>query len=206
MWNGHGRGADGGLAVDLCVVSSGNGGVVAAEPNAADGEAGVAASFGDTGFLEQGKRAASCAEEYEVGGNTVVVAGLFIFYFEVPMAVVAVQVLDTAGIANGEAFFFCELVEEEAGERAVVDVGAGDHLCGGDYFAVGAAFHDQGEPFFQLLGIHGEFHAVVVGMCSERGVALFKEGCVVGAAYEAEVGHGVDKGPGVFDGAFCHQV
>ena len=107
MWNRHGRGADGGFSINLCVVSSGNGGVVAAKPDAADGEAGVAASFGDAGFLKKGKCAASCAEEHEIGWHTIVVAVLFIFYFEIPVAVVAVQVLDAAGIVDGEAFFFC---------------------------------------------------------------------------------------------------
>ena len=73
--HGHGRGAHGGLAVDLGAVLGREGLVGAAEELAGDREAAEALAFRDAGGLQQVQRAAAGADEDELGVDRAVLAG-----------------------------------------------------------------------------------------------------------------------------------
>jgi hypothetical protein len=79
------------------------------------------------------------------------------------------------------------------GERAVIDIGAGDHAGRGDILVDGAARHDERHPFAQCLDVFGIFHAAVEMMRGQRGVALFEKIDMGLAVDEAHVRHGMDE-------------
>ena len=85
--NGHGRGADGGLAVDLGVVLGGEGLVCAAEELAGDGESAVALAFRNAGRLQQVQGAAAGADEHELGVDAAAFPGSRVLERKVPAAV-----------------------------------------------------------------------------------------------------------------------
>ena len=75
MRHGHGRGADGGLAVDLRAVLGREALVGAAEELAGDREPAEALAFRDAGGLQQVQRPAARADEHELGVDRAVLAG-----------------------------------------------------------------------------------------------------------------------------------
>jgi hypothetical protein len=131
--NGHRRRTDIGHAVDFGVMPFVDGWVVAAQPNAADREAGVTVRFRNPRFLQERQGAAAGAEKDEFcRGRCLRLVGR-IDRFDAPAApVLAVQSGDAARIVNGEAAERLQITDEIAGQRPVIHVRAGDHPGSGD--------------------------------------------------------------------------
>ena len=83
---------------------------------------------------------------------------------------------------------------QQMGQRAVVDIGAGDDASCRERLLVLAALHDQRRPFGDLLVILAVLHAVIAMVRGHRVEALAQEGDIVLAPHEAHVRARVDEG------------
>ena len=102
--NGHRRRTDIGHAVDFGVMPFVDRRVIAAQPNAADREAGVTVRFRNPRFLKERQGAAAGAEEDEFCGGRCLRVVSRIDRFDAPAAaVLAVEPGDATRIVNGEA-------------------------------------------------------------------------------------------------------
>src|ERR1700685_4159618 len=72
------------LPVTLGVVALVDLGVVAAKPDSADRKPGIAVPFGNARFLQQGQRAAACADEHKFCRYRSFLAAFEIVYFDAP--------------------------------------------------------------------------------------------------------------------------
>src|ERR1700693_1619897 len=63
----HGRRSVRGFSIDLRMMAFVDGGVVAAQPDAADREATISCAFGNAGFLQQRQSATASPDEDELG-------------------------------------------------------------------------------------------------------------------------------------------
>src|SRR5882672_11393644 len=83
------------LAVNFGMVALVDFGIVAAQPDSTDREAAIAVALGNTGFLQQGQRAAACADEHEFRLYRSLLAALEIVNIDTPApTVLADQVCD----------------------------------------------------------------------------------------------------------------
>ena len=82
---------------------------------------------------------------------------------------------------------------EKMGERAEVDVGAGDDARRRDRLLLAASFHQERRPVGDLDLVVAVFHAVVAMVRAHRIEPLLQEGDVLGATHEAHVRHRVDE-------------
>jgi hypothetical protein len=92
------------------------------------------------------------------------------------------------------------------GQRAVVDVGAGDDACRRDLLVGAAAFHDQRGPCGDLLMIVGIFHAAIAVMRRHCRESPLEERHILGAANEAHVRYRMNEGLGIGDRSLLHQI
>src|SRR5580692_1877449 len=88
MRHRHRRRAYRRLAVDLGVVALVDLGIVATQPDAADGEAAIASALRDTGLLQQWQRAAAGADKDEFGPHRPLLAANRIMNLDAPAPVV----------------------------------------------------------------------------------------------------------------------
>src|SRR3979490_186399 len=88
MRHRHRRRADRRLAVNLGVVPLVDLGIVAAQPNAADGKATIAPPLGDAGLLQQWQRASACADEHEFRLYRSLLAAIKIVNLDAPAPIV----------------------------------------------------------------------------------------------------------------------
>ena len=107
---------------------------------------------------------------------------------------------------DGETFLAPQVGQQVGRQRAVVHVGARDHVRRGHHLAGVAALHEQRRPFGDLLVILGILHAAIAVMGAHRGVALLQEGRPLRADHEAHVRHGMDEIVRRGDGALLDQV
>ena len=103
------------------------------------------------------------------------------------------QAGDAAPIVYGEAAERLQVADQIAGQRSVIDVGAGDHAGGGDGVGIRTALDDQRNPVAQCLLVLGVFHAAVKVVSGQGCVSLLEEGDVGGAVHEAHVRHRMDE-------------
>ena len=194
----EGAGVGRGRAVGLGEVAVDDGGVVADEPLAGDGEGAEAAGDGEARGLEERERAAAGADKHEGRAHGAGFAGVEVAHGEFPVGVGAAEAVDAVAGEDAAVFLRAEPREEVAGEEAEVHIGAGVDLGGGDGFAVGAAVDEERGPAAKDGGVGGKLHRSENRMPRERGVAGAEEGDGVGAADKAEVRHGADPvgGPG----------
>ena len=180
MGHRHGRRAGGGLAIDFGMVAPGHRVVVAAQPDAADREAAIAAPLRNAGSLEQLERGAAGADEDEAGRDGLAGTAIGILDGDLPApAGLPVERHDLAVVVEVEARLAREGRDQEMGERAVVDVAAGDHARGGDRLTRIASFDDERCPFGDLGPILAVFHPHVAMMRRHLPIAGPKEGDVL---------------------------
>ena len=169
-------------AVDLGGVAVDDLGLVAAQPDAAHREAGEALGLGDAGLLQQRDRGAAGAEEDGAGVEGAPCAGGLVRDLEAPAAGgQAMQAGHLLGEVHGEAVLLAQVVEQVAGQRAVVHVGAVDDTRRRDRLRGIAALHQQRRPLGICCVVLGIFHAVIAGMRAHRGVPLPEERLAIGA-------------------------
>jgi hypothetical protein len=205
MRHRHRRRTDGGVGVDLGMMALIDRRVVAAQPDATDGEAGVTVALRYAGFLQEQNRSAAGAQKDELRGDGLFRAVLRVASFDPPAAAVATEVVDAMAIVDREAVAPRKVAEQIAGECAVVQVGAGNHPGRRDLLAGRTAFHHKGNPFGQRLLVLGELHPVVKVMCRECRMAFPEEAHIRGALHEAHMRHRMDERSRIHH-ALAHQV
>ena len=180
---------------------------VAAQPDAAHREPGIAVPFGDLGFLQEFQPAAAGADEHELRRDGLLAAGIEILHRDAPAAVIeAVEVGDLVLVVDRKARLRLQLADQQVGERAVVDVRAGDHPGRGDGLLLVAPLHHQRRPLGDLTVVFAVFHAVIAVVRRHRLVPVAQEGDVLVAPDEAHMRAGFDEGVRVRDGALGDEV
>src|ERR1700733_12522809 len=89
MRYGHGRRSYRGFTVYLGVVTGGDLGIIAAKPDSAHREPGIAATLRNAGFDQQWQRPATGADKNEFGRNIAVRTAFFIPYPQTPSIPIA---------------------------------------------------------------------------------------------------------------------
>src|SRR4029077_13312070 len=121
--NGHRRGTDRGLAVDLGMTPLVQRGMLTAQPDAAHGKPAIAFFLGDSGLLQQRQRAASGAEKDEFCGGRSPVAGPRVFCGPPPApAALASDIVHVVGVMDGKAREPLEIADEMAGKGTAKEV------------------------------------------------------------------------------------
>jgi hypothetical protein len=131
MGHGHRWRALGSLPIDLDVVALHEFLGVAYEPDAAHWEAAVAMPLGNIGLLQQFQRTAASANEDELRGDLLDSARRVVLRLDKPSSVVRpLQIPVVMSIAQIDAGLFREVIEKQVGERAIVNVRAGNDVGG----------------------------------------------------------------------------
>ena len=207
MGHRHRRGADGGLAIDLRIVPLCDLGLVAAQPDAAHGKAGITLRLGNLGILQQRQRAAAGAQEYELRPDGPFSAAGHVLDGHVPAAVgLAAHMLDPRLEMRGEAAEGLEISQKIVRERAVVHIGTDRHIGGGNGLFRGAPLHDQRRPLFDLLLVFRILHPLIAAMGRQRRVPLLQESNIVGTPDEAHMRNRVNEGSGRGDRSLLDQI
>jgi Zn-dependent protease with chaperone function len=82
-----------------------------------------------------------------------------------------------------------QTTRRKVGQRTIIHVRAGDHARRGDYVVRIAPFHDQRNPFRDLLLVIGKFHPVIQRMARQGFEPLAQEIAILNSTHETEVGH-----------------
>src|SRR5262249_43539905 len=148
------------LAIDLGVMALVDVGVVAAQPNAADGKSAVALALRDSGLLQEQQRAAAGSEIDELRRGRARLAAVLVLHVDAPApARLAADVGDAMRVVDRKPLRAREVANEAAGERSIIDVGAGDDPRGGHLLVGGATLHHQRDPLAEFLLVLRIFHA-----------------------------------------------
>jgi hypothetical protein len=180
-------------------------GIVASQPDAADRKPSIAVALRYAGFLQEQNRAAAGAEKHELRGGGFFRAVLRVSDFEPPVDAVATDVGHAMAIVDREASAPCEMVEQVAGQRPVVHVGAGDHPGRRDLLAGWAPFHHERNPLGQRPLVLGELHSSVERVRSEGGMSFLEKADIRRAPHEAHMRHRMDERSRGHD-PLAHQV
>src|SRR5258708_968248 len=144
-------------------------GIVAAQPDSADRKAAIAAALGNARFLQQGQRAAACANEDEFCRYRSLFAAIEIVNLDSPAPVLFTHdVGDAVLVMYLAARLADEMADQMMGEGTVVHVGARDDPCRPNRLAARPTFHHQRCPFCDLLPILGVFHAGIAVVSAHR--------------------------------------
>jgi hypothetical protein len=134
-------------------------------------------------------------------------AAFRIFCLDAPAPVtLAAEAGDAMRVMDRESLHACEVADETAGERSIVDVGAGDDPCGGHLLVAGAALHHQRDPLAQFLFVLRIFHALIAMMRAHRREALLEEGDVVRPVHETHVRDRMNERLRIGDCAVGYQI
>src|SRR2546423_12775677 len=100
---------------------------IAAQPDAADGESAIAFALGDLRLLQQRQGAAARSDEDEFGRHGFDTAVKDVLDRDAPAPVVlAVEANDLPIIVNVEAGLIGQVSDQQMGQRAIIDLAAGD--------------------------------------------------------------------------------
>ena len=124
---------------------------------------------------------------------------------DTPGAVVCRLRLRTSRLVRTSAPLSREVVEELAGERAEVDVGAGGHAGRGERLALAALLHEQRCPRVDDAGVLAVLDAGEQRLLLERLVALPQVRDVLLALHEGHVRGGVDEVDGRVEHALLDE-
>src|SRR5262249_56035608 len=107
------------------------GGEVGARGEAAAGEPAIAFAFGDFRLLQQRQSASACSDEDELGrhGRGPAVIGVLDRHAPAPV-LLAVEADNLAIVVNVKAGLIGQVFDKQVGQRAIVDVAAGNHAGG----------------------------------------------------------------------------
>ena len=196
-----------GLAVDFGVMAVAYCALVAPQPDSADREAAIPMAFGDARFLEQLDGIPAGADKDEFGCHCVALPRVGVLDTHPPSAVVlTVQIHDTMLVMHRNAGLGGKMLHQQVGQRAVVDIRAGDNARCRKRLLVPAAVHDQRRPFGDLGAILAVLHSVVAMARGHRLEALAQEGNVVPTPDKAHMRARMDESARVRDRAFADQV
>jgi hypothetical protein len=155
----------GGFAVHLGILARADVINVAAQPDTADGEATVAVTLWDAGFLQKFQSPAAGADENEFGGDLGTGIGRDVMNFHQPTsASVTLQPRHLVLIANGDTGLRRQMLAQQPRQRAVVDIRAGDLRVRRKGLFVAAPLHQQGRPGGNGGAILAVFHAMIAMM------------------------------------------
>src|SRR5580704_15447990 len=147
MRHGHRRRALSSLPIDLDVVALHDFLGVASEPDAAHWEAAVTMPLGNIGLLQQFQRTAASANEDELRGDLLDSARRAVLRLYEPSSVVRpLQIPNAMSIMQIDAGLFREVIKKQVGERAIVNIRAGNDVGGCHGLVGGASLHDEGRP------------------------------------------------------------
>ena len=207
MGHGHRRRTQGSLPIDLGVVALYDLLSVASEPDAAHREAAVSISLGNIGFLQQFQRAAARADENELRGDFTDSVGRYVLNLDKPSSAVRpLEVPNAMPITQIDAGLLGEVIEKQVGQRAIVNVRAGDDAGGCHRLIRGAALHDERRPGADLCMALGIFHAAIAVVRRHSLEASLEERDVGVAPDEAHVWTGMDEVPRIGDGALPDEI
>ena len=116
-----------------------------------------------------------------------------------------VQADDLAVIVNAKSWLALQMLQQQVGQGAVVDVGSRDHPRRRERFTVVTPLHDQRRPCRDGRAFLGVFHAVIAMVDRHLLEPRLQEGDVLLAPNEAHVRAWVDEGPGIGNSALLHQ-
>jgi hypothetical protein len=107
---------------------------------------------------------------------------------------------------QGEAGLCLQLADQQMGERAIVDVRAGDHPRRGHVLIVVTPLHDERHPIGDLAVILAVFHALIAMVGRHGLVSRTQEGDIFLAPDEAHMRARLEEGARIGNGALGHEV
>ena len=118
----------------------------------------------------------------------------------------AIEPNDVAVVMHREARLIRQMLDEQMGECAVVDIRAGDYAGRGDRLGLVAALDDERRPFGDLGVVLAIFHAAVAMMRRHLLVACAQEGDIGVAPDEAHMRARVEEGARIRDSALLDEI
>ena len=166
----------------------------------------VAFAFGDFRLLQQRQSASACSDEDELGrhGRGPAVIGVLDRHAPAPV-LLAVEANNLAIVVNVKAGLIGQVFDKQVGQRAIVDVAAGDHAGGRERLFVIPPVHDERRPGGDFAAVLAVFHAVITMVRGHLFEALAQERDIARAPDEAHMRARVDERPRVGDRALGDQ-
>ena len=199
--DGHRRCANGGSAINFCLVLGGERRIRTAQPLARDREPAIATAFGDAGLLQKREGAATGTDKDKFRSELHRTAGREIAGDDLPRTVALLAQIGNAVLEVASRARLRERSQKLASENAEIDIGAGVNAGGGHGRARISARHHQRSPSRDLRRRLGVRHLAEKGRPPERGEAPAKIANVCRAGDEAHVRDAVDEVAGSGDDA-----
>src|SRR5213593_1884443 len=145
------------------------------------------------------QRAAAGADKNEFGLDVPVGVPFLIPHLHTPSVAIAAHILDSIEEVDGESFLIPNGIEKSLSESAIIHIRTCHHACRRNFLGRIAAFHDERDPFLNLLLLIRVFHPPITVMSRECLKALFEERDVLRSTYKTHMGYGMNKRPRVLD-------